>query len=136
MKRVDKQEPPDRYRLIGALMMVNGMINMTMGWFIAMYVWGICGSMCTGLITLGMCPFGVVCAFVPILILPLAMMELVTGILIIASPEQSRPMMSWLPWVQIGAIFLGDVLSPIVGLVCYMSMQDPEVIGYLEDHHR
>ena len=113
-------------------MLVNGLINMTVGWIMAAYIMMFGGMMCTGLLTLGTCPFGVVCGAFPMLMVPLAVLEIVTGILVLADPKGSRPMMRWLPLVQIPALLIGDLVSPVVGLVAFMSSKDPEVIEFMD----
>jgi hypothetical protein len=48
------------------------------------------------------------------------------------SPESARPLLRLLPYTQLAAILLGDVISPILGMVGLALTRDPEVTAYLE----
>ncbi len=126
-------QPPEQLKALGIANVVGGALNMVMGWFLGSMIWGIGGTFCTGILTCGFCPIGGLCGVVAWLIVPLGMLELGVGIALLTSPQAVKGLLPYLPFVQIPAIFLGDLVSPILGVMGAVMVRDPEIAGYIEE---
>ncbi|MCB9684066.1 MAG: hypothetical protein H6738_01060 [Alphaproteobacteria bacterium] len=125
--------PPEQLKTLGIANIIGGMVNMTMGWAMGSMVWSIGGTVCSGVLTCGMCPVGGVCGFVSMLIIPLGMVELGLGIALMANPQPVKGILPYLPFAQIAAVLLGDFVSPILGIVGLTMVKNPDVAGYIEE---
>jgi hypothetical protein len=126
------QQVPQKFQTIAVLQIVSGVCNVFFGWWLGWAVWTLAGTVCVGIMTLGMCPFGAICGFCSWLIIPLGLVEVTVGILMLASPQAVRGFTTWLPLLQLPALLLGDFISPTIGLVSLFLCRDPEVVGYIE----
>ena len=125
-------EVPQKFQTLAILQLVAGICNVLFGWAIGFTVWTFGGAFCTAILTFGLCPFGGFCGFLSFLVVPLGMLEMLVGILMLANPQVIRGYVAWLPFLQIPAVFLGDFVSPLVGIASFALSRDPEVAGYLE----
>lgn len=131
-------EVPQKFKTIGIVQLVAGLMNVFMGWGIAWFGWslfgGIAGTVCTG-VTMGLCPltwFLFLCGFVGFLVIPIGIVEAVVGLIALTNPGSVKGFISYVALAQIPCIFLGDIISPIAGIVSYMMAKDPEVAGYIQ----
>jgi hypothetical protein len=125
-------EVPQKFQTMAVLQIVAGVCNMFFGWWIGMVLWSTFGTVCTGVMTLGLCPFGMFCGMLSLAIVPIGMVELLVGILMLASPQTVKGFVAWLPLLQIPMIFLGDLISPVLGIASFAIGRDPEVVGFIE----
>jgi hypothetical protein len=125
------QQVPQKFQTIAALQMVAGICNVFFGWYLGWALWSVAGAVCTGILTLGICPFGLLCGFCSWLIIPIGLIEVTVGILMLASPQAVRGFIPWLPLLQFPALLLGDFISPIIGSVSLFLCRDPDVTGYI-----
>jgi hypothetical protein len=114
------------------LLIVAGVMNLVIGWWLSSCVLGMVASTCTGIITLGMCPFGAVCYFLPWFIIPVAVVEIIAGIVIAAAPESIKPGIRILPGIFILPILVGDFISPVAALVAVGLSFTAEVTEWME----
>ncbi len=126
------QPTPDAVRTLGLVNLVGGLANATLGGLLASTVLSFGGAVCTGMCTMGFCPFGGVLGVFGFLVMPLGLVEAAIGLATLVSPESARPLLRLLPYTQLAAILLGDVISPILGMVGLALTRDPEVTAYLE----
>lgn len=122
---------PDKFKTIGMLQLVAGAVNVFMGWGLAMTMWSIFGTTFSVFCTMGLCPT-YLCGFVAVLILPLGIIEGIVGLMTITQPESVKAVYKFLPYAQLPALLLGDIVSPIVGIVSLMNLRDPDVRAYIE----
>ena len=123
---------PQQYKTLGIANLIGGLVNVTFGAFIASMIWSMGAGTCTTVCTFGLCPIGFMFGFVGMLVWPVGMIEVVIGLLTLAQPESVKGANKFLPFVQFGAILLGDIVSPILGVVGMMMTRDPEVAAYIE----
>jgi hypothetical protein len=125
-------EVPDKYRTVGVLYAVAGLVNIMVGWFVGYMIWGVgCGT-CLLIATLGLCPLGYFCGFISFLLIPLGVLELTIGFLVLGNPESVKGMVGYLPLFEIPAFLFGGIVSPVMGVVALVMLRDPEVRGYIE----
>lgn len=126
-------ESPAKLKTVAVVQIVSGALNVFfLGWFTSMMLGGVAGAL-TAVVTLGICPIGVLCGLPPWLLIPLGILELVAGIMGLASPSQgSAKLAKIVSYVEVGSILLGGLLSCVAGVVNAMMVRDPEVQGYLE----
>lgn len=122
---------PDKYKTLGLLQLVAGAVNVFMGWGLAMTMWSLFGTTFSLLCTMGLCPT-YLCGFVAVLILPVGIVEVIVGLMTMNQPESVRGVYKFLPYLQLPMILLGDIVSPIVGIVSLMNLRDPDVKAYIE----
>ncbi len=124
--------PPQQLKNLAVANLIGGLVNASFGGVIAYLAWSVVGGTCTTVCTLGLCPIGFLMGFVGLLVTPLGMAEAALGLVTLASPEATRPVWRYVPYVQFGAILLGDFVSPILGALSVGLLRDPEVAAYLE----
>lgn len=123
---------PQKFQTLAILQIVGGICNIVFGWWFGSMLWMFGGTFCSAILTLGLCPIGGMCGFVSFLIVPLGFVELLVGILMLASPQSVRGFVSWMPFLQLPAFLLGDFVSPILAIVGLVLTRDAEVAGYIE----
>jgi hypothetical protein len=123
---------PQQYKTLGLANLIGGLVNATIGGFIASTLWSFVGGTCTAVCTLGMCPIGFLMGFFGFLVMPLGLAEAAVGLITMLSPQSTRPLWKFLPYLQFAAVVLGDFVSPILGLVGLTMTRDPEVAAYIE----
>ena len=121
------EKAPPRVTQIGVLCLVLGIINIMAGWGMSALVWMMVGGACSLVLSLGTCPAGMFCGFVPFLIIPLSLGEVILGAVVLGKPDSLRRVFGFLPLLLMATIVVGDLISPIVGLVVFFLGRDPEV---------
>jgi hypothetical protein len=117
---------------VAVLNLVAGLLNMSVGFTLSWVVWGTAGSVLGVCGSMFFCPIGFLLYFVPFLLLPVALVEILVGIIGLASPESLRSFVRFVPWLQFPCIVLGDIISPIVGFVSMGLLRDAEVAAWIE----
>ena len=123
---------PQKYQVLAVLQLVAGACNVLFGWFVSSMIVSTVAGTCTALFTLGLCPFGFFCGFLSWLIIPVGMAEIAMGVVMLTSPNAVKGVVGWLPFAQLPTLLVGDLLSPIVGLVGLFLTKDAEVAGFIE----
>jgi hypothetical protein len=131
-------EVPQKFKTIGIVQLVAGLVNVFMGWGIAWFGWSmvgmLAGTVCSA-VTLFMCPLTYLlymCGFLGFLVIPIGIAEAVVGLVALTNPAAVKGAIPYLAMAQIPCILLGDIVSPIAGIVSYMMAKDPEVAGYIQ----
>ena len=124
---------PAQVRMLGALQLLCGLVNLAVGWGLAYAAWTLVGGIGSTVCTLGACPFGwFTCGFAGCLVGPLGAVEAIVGAWTLVNPASARTINQYLPLVQIPSVLLGDLVSPIVGAIAFLLLRDPEVAAYIE----
>ncbi|MFT4624728.1 MAG: hypothetical protein ACI8PZ_003388 [Myxococcota bacterium] len=129
------QDPPSQFKSVAVMNLIAGVLNLSVGLGIAFTIWGVIGAVggsCLALVTLGLCPIGFLVMFIPILLVPVALIELVVGIVGLAAPDSIKGVMRFVPFLQLPCVLLGDLVSPIVAVVSIMMLKDPQVKAYIQ----
>jgi len=88
--------------------------------------------LCTGLLTLGLFPIGVLCGVLCAILIPVGILEIVSGIFILAAPQKCRTLAMVTGIIELVSLIFGGLLSAIAGLVTIILMKDENVKGYLD----
>ena len=131
-------EVPQKFKTIGIIQLVAGLVNVFMGWGIAMMGWSMVGmlggTVCT-IMTMGLCPLTYLlyfCGFAAFLVIPIGIVETIVGLMCLTNPASVKGVIPYLAMAQVPAILLGDIISPIAGIVTFMTTKDPEVAGFIQ----
>jgi len=119
---------PANIKSTAILQLVSGIITVT---FMA------CVSYLTIGTTLAVCTFfigglGGICGLVGLLLVPVGIFEIVSGILGLTNPKAGAKVMQICSYVEMGSILLGGLSTAIAGGVALAMMNNPEVKAYLE----
>lgn len=117
--------PPDKLKTAAIVQLVVGLIDLTIGWWLAAVAWTCISGVCT----LGMCPIG---GFLGFLVIPIGMLEIASGIVGLTNPKGGGVLMKIAAFVGMGGILLGSVSSCVGGVIALLQLQDPEVKAFLE----
>ena len=126
------QDPPSQFKTIGVINLIGGVLNGTLGFFIAGMIWGIAG---TGLGTVFLmcgCPIGFALWLVPFVMPLVGLLEILVGVLILAAPGAVKGIMRFVPFLQFPSILIGDFISPIIGGISLFMLSDAEVKAYIQ----
>lgn len=110
---------PGKVQAIGTMMLINGILN-------------VLGAMLvTGLTVLGTLGIGLLCA--PITIMPavLGVFEIIAGSKLISGTPSKPKGLQVLAILEIVAMLMGMPISPIVGVLNIIFLNDHEVQAYL-----
>jgi hypothetical protein len=125
-------EVPQKYQALAIIQIIAGLCNLFFGWIVSSMLLTFVAGTCTGILTLGLCPFGFFCGFLSWLIIPVGVGEVVFGLLMLLSPDTVKGLVGWMPFLQLPTVLIGDFVSPIVGIVALALSRDPEVAGFIE----
>jgi len=123
---------PGALTAVGIVQLVSGGLNVAMMWWLAGTAAGTVGGMCTGLLTLGVFPIGVVCGVICFVLIPVGILEIVSGIFVLAAPERCRTLATVTGIIELVSLVCGGLLSAIAGLVTIILLRDQTVSGYLD----
>lgn len=127
-----EEQVPEKFKTVGILYIVSGAINVLFAAGAGSFLLGFVGGICTGIVTLGMCPIGSLCGFFPLLLIPLGIVEAVSGILVLTNPQSVKGFIRYLPYAQIPSFALGGLVAAVIGGISLSMMGDQEVLAYLE----
>jgi len=119
---------PANIKSTAILQLVSGIITVT---FMA------CVSYMTIGTVMALCTFwafglGGICGLAGLLLVPVGIFEIVSGIIGLTNPKGGAKIMQICSYVEIGAILLGGLSTAIAGGVAMTMMSNPEVKAYLE----
>lgn len=128
------QELPEKLKTTAILQVVSGALNLMIMWWVVSMTAGLVGGVCTGIITLGACPIGVVCGLPGYLLIPIGIFELVAGIMGLTNAGSAGKVMRVAAWVELASLLVGGLLSAAAGVFGLLQFKEPEVVGYLEGY--
>jgi hypothetical protein len=117
--------PPDKLRTAAIVQLVVGIVDLTVGAWIAVFMW----TCISGICTLGMCPIG---GLLGIFIYPIGLFELIAGIVGLSNPRSGAQLMKIAGGLGLLGILFGSLSSSIGGLIVLLQLSSPEVKAYLE----
>jgi hypothetical protein len=127
-----KDTAPQAVRTLAIVNVVGGLVNATLGWFLATAILSAGGTLCSSMCTLGLCPLGGLFGMFGILAVPIGLAEAGLGLATLLSPESMRPFLRLLPYGQLLGVFVGDFISPALAIAGFALTRDQEVAAYLE----
>lgn len=127
-----EEQVPEKFKTVGIMYIVSGVINVLFAAGLGALVLGTVGGLCTGIVTLGMCPVGSLCGTFPLLLVPLGIVEVITGILVLTNPQLVKGFIRYLPYAQIPSFILGGLVAAVIGGISLSMMGDQEVLAYIE----
>lgn len=122
---------PGALTAVGIVQLISGGLNVAVMWWVAGTLGSTLGAMCTGLLTLGMFPIGVLCGVLCAILIPVGILEIVSGIIILAAPQKCRTLATVTGIIELVSLIFGGLLSAIAGLVTVILMRDENVTRYL-----
>jgi hypothetical protein len=127
---------PEKYKTVGTVYLVAGLLNVLGGWWCASAMIGSVGTFCTGVITLGLCPIGGLCGIAGWLLFPLGIAEIAVGAMIMTSedPSGTTKFAKLLPMIEIPSLLIGGIASAVAGGVVLSMLGDDEVAAYIAVH--
>ena len=124
--------PPQKLKNAAIIQLVGGIIDLLFGWGLASMVGGCLGTIITSpCMCIGIPAPGALCGMLGFLVIPIALLELGSGIYGMTNPKAAGGMMKIVSFIQMGGLLTGSLTSAIGGVVAYMQLADPEVTAYL-----
>ena len=128
-------EKPASFKTIGILQLVSGLLQIPT-WFIV-FVCGSNGIACVGgalTAFLGgcgaFCGFG---AFISVLLLPIGFLEILSGILTLATKEPHRGFIKGVAVLEMAGLLCGGLIGAIVGVLVWIRLQDDDVEAFFAE---
>jgi len=122
------QEVPARMKTAAIIQLVSGALNI----FVMPLVVGMVIGTCMGVLTIFLGGIGACCGAVGWILVPIGIFEVVSGIMGLTNPQSAGGIMKIAAIVELVSILFGGLLSAIAGGFTMMSLNDPEVAGYIE----
>lgn len=121
---------PSRLTAAAIAQLVSGVVNLFgMWWLASMFYMAACGSV-TALLTAGACPFGTVCGLAPWLLIPLGLLEVIAGILGLASPRSAVVLIKVTAVLEILALAAGGLGSLVAGIIALVLASGQEIAAW------
>jgi len=121
-------QPPPQIKQTAILQLVSGIITMTVMSCISYLTISAVAAVCT--FFLG--GIGAVCGFFGLLLVPIGIFEIVSGIIGLANPEGAGQVMKICAYVEIAGLLFGGLSTALAGGVAATMLNNPEVTAYLE----
>lgn len=135
---MNPENPPDNLKYAAIAQIAGGAVDMLFGWWIAMTMWTMFGSIfgsilvaCTG----GICFIGAclpALGFAGFLIIPASLMQIVAGVVGMVNPKGGAMFMKIAAGLGLLALPLGGLGTAIGSGVSLYFQTRPEVKAYLE----
>ena len=138
--------PPDKLKNAAIVQIISGLVNIFItSWVvssIAVTVLTVGGTMCgviVGVITLGLCPIGLITpclgflGFAGLLAVPLGIIELIAGILGLTNPKSGGTFMKVAAVLEVLGLLIGALPGAIAGGLVLMFLSDDQVKAYLAE---
>lgn len=115
------EEQPGALRAAAIVQLVSGVVNLLIVSWLSSMLWVTIGGpismVVMAICTLGICPLpvGSLCGFVGLLIGPLAVLEIVSGIVGLATPAGNRPLVMVTAVLELLSLFLVNPVAVIAG---------------------
>ena len=119
-------QTPQSLKIAAVAQIVSGCINLTMGWWIGSCTLGTC----CGAMTLGF--GGQLCGLVPLLLVPLGLIEIGIGAYTLSSPREAASIQKLVGFFEIGSVLLGGLGSMLCGVAVVLLHNRDETVAYLE----
>ena len=124
---------PQKQMILAIVQLVSGVLTLILGFCVMPTLVGMVGGCVTSPCgVVGLPPIGMCCGCIPYVLVPVALMEIVAGVLGLASPKASGQLAKWVALGECISLLLGGVTTAIAGGVVFFLLQDPEVSKYLE----
>lgn len=121
-------EVPANIKSTAILQLVSGIITVTMMACLSYLTIGTVLAICTFFIG----GLGGICGLVGLLLIPVGIFEIVSGIIGLTNPKTGAKIMQICSYVEMGSILLGGLSTAIAGGVAMAMMNNPEVKAYIE----
>lgn len=126
--------PPPGVRAAAITSLMIGLVDLALGWLLASMAWGAVGCLFTWPCALtGLPPPGLYCGCLGYLIVPIGILEIVSGIVALSQPTSGARLLNVSSALGISGFFFGGLSSGIGGVVVQMLLRDEEVANWLED---
>ena len=128
-------QKPQKLTTVAILQIVSGVLQFPVACLSA----GIIGfglAMVMGVLTIWMGGLGAICGYcgmVAYLLIPIGLVEIISGILILAMPKPPPLFIKITAGLEVFSLLLGGIPAAIVGVINFMLLRDEEVVAYLED---
>lgn len=106
-----------QYQSIAIIQLVSGILNVVAIPYLIFVGLGAFGGAVTAFCTMGLCPIGVGCGIPPLLLVPLGILEVVSGIVLLALEEPKPSFARSIAIVEIFSVLVGGLLSAVAGVV-------------------
>jgi hypothetical protein len=123
-------ETPQALKNAAIAQLVSGLINFMVMPGIMWFAWSMFAGVCS-VFTFGLGSLFGLCGFVSCLLVPIGMVEMVSGGLTLANPRQGAPIMKIVAMVEMASLLCGGFISCIAGFVVSRMLADEQVQGYL-----
>jgi len=121
-------QPPEQIKQVAILQLVSGLVTLffmtCVSWFTIATVGAVCTFFLGGL--------GGVCGLVSMLLIPIGIFEIVSGVIGLTNPEGAGPIMKICSYVEVVGILFGGLSTALAGGVSMTMLNQPEVVAYLE----
>lgn len=123
-----ESQPPPQIKQAAILQIVSGVITMTV-------------MACTAWLTIGgvlaVCTFflgglGGICGLVALVLMPIGLFEVISGIYGLTNPENAAPVMKICSYVEVVGLLFGGLSTALAGGVALTMLSQPEVTAYIE----
>ena len=128
-------EKPSAFKTIGLLQLISGLLQVPT-WFLV-FVCGSNGIACVGgLLTAFLGGCGAFCGFIGFisaLLLPIGLLEILCGIMTLASKEPPRGLIKLTAVLEIVGLFFGGLIGAIVGVLVWIRLQDDDIKAFYNE---
>ena len=124
------EDTPQALKNAAIVQLVSGLINFMIMPAVMWFGWSMFAGICS-VFTFGLGSLFGLCGFVSCLLVPIGMVEIVSGGLTLANPKQGAPIMKIVAMVEMGSLLAGGFLSCAAGFVVSRMLADEQVQGYL-----
>ena len=124
---------PDRLQTAGIIQIASGALNIFFMAGMAYFGLAMVFGLITAIMTCGLMPVGVLCGFLGFLLVPVGILEIVSGVLILTDNEMAPNLANITSIVQKASILCGGVGSFAMSFVVDGMLRDPEVAYFLEN---
>ncbi|HHO49547.1 MAG TPA: hypothetical protein ENK18_01450 [Deltaproteobacteria bacterium] len=135
-------QPPTKLKQIAILQLISGVLNVcVMAAAVSLALGassGLVSTLCGASLALVGCPIGCLgplgsaCGFWGLLLLPIGIGEIVSGITVLAHPQGAVNLLRLTTLAELSSLLFGGVISTVVGVVSLRLLRDDEVVAYLE----
>jgi hypothetical protein len=124
---------PDRLQTAGILQIASGALNIFFMAGVSYFLLAVGFGFITAIMTCGFLPVGVFCGFGGFLLIPVGILEIVTGVLLLTDNESATNLSGITSKVQKASILCGGLGSIIISFIVDGILREPEVAYFLEN---
>lgn len=124
-KRPRRPKAPSAIGGVGGCMLMAGVLELTFGWSVAAIGWAVIGGVLSEMVGAG--PSGLMLGLLGVMLLPLAIVEMVVGLIVMVEPRAARSWVRYLPWAQASLLVLGGVVSFLLAIAMFLLLRGPGV---------